>query len=178
MDELNVVLNLAKNIGGIEGDALKSQAERIAIENAPAEAAAKLSLLRAQIAQTQAAATENLAQAAAAGRSNRGGDGDGQPTRAQAAMDTQVYDTIDEYTKAMGEYESLRQDPDALPSKVQEARQRVVALKGRADAFRRAYRNQFGKDPALIIPNKGMFAPKTVVGPGAANLQDPLGIRG
>lgn len=186
MDELNVVLNLAKNIGGIEGDALDRQAKQIAATNAPAEATAKLRKIVAEATTAEVdakyaprvAEADIAAKVAAAASSRRGGDGDGQPTRAQAAMDRQVYDTIDEYTKAMGEYESLRQDPDALPSQVQEARQRVIALKGRADAFRRAYQNQFGKDPALIIPNKGMFAPKTVVRPGAANLQDPLGIRG
>lgn len=162
VDELNSVLGIAKNIGGIEGDQLEAQARRIVIENAPAEAAAKLALLRAQTFQARTAATENLAQAAKASRPDSGG-GTSVSSRAQAAMDKQVYDTIDEYTKAMGEFNAIRSDPDALPADVEKAKQIVIALKGRSDAFRSAYRRQFGSDPALFVPDKDMFAPKGAV---------------
>jgi hypothetical protein len=148
--------------GDMLGQELKTA--QIAVERAkanPDPRMREIELQRALLGLEEAKANIRAKNAAAAkdSRPDSGGGADGS-SRSRTAMDKQVYDTIDEWTKARGDYNAILSNPDALPADVEKAKQKAIALKGRSDAFRRAYRNQFGVDAPLFIPDTGMFAPK------------------
>lgn len=173
MAELNTVLSLAKNIGGIEGDQLEAQARRIALENAPAEAAAKLELLKVQIFQTRTAAQENLAQAAAAGRSNRGGGGGASDVEARADR-SELDKAAARYNAARAVYNRALRSSGGMASGVpEEVAAKMEEERANLETLNRAFYRRYGSSQYGL----GLQRSPAIVTPGPANLQDPLGIR-
>jgi len=160
MDELNVVLNLAKNIGGIEGDALKSQAERIAIENAPAEAAARLRTLRANATTAEVnaryaprtAEADIAAKIAAAASSRRGGSGsDVEARQDRSELDNAAAD----YNAIRSTYNAELKAAGMMASGVgEETAAKFREAEAKLATLNRAFISRYGRSPYGIGVNQ------------------------
>jgi len=183
MDELNVVLNLAKNIGGIEGDALDRQAKQIAATNAPDEAAARLRTLRANATTAEVnaryaprvAEADIAAKAAAARKDDRGGSGSNVEERQDrseldiaAANYNAIRSTYNAELKAAGMMASGVGAETA--AKFREAEAKLATLN-------RAFISRYGRSPYGIGVNQPASAVVRPVSGGSVIEYDAQGKR-
>jgi hypothetical protein len=94
-------------------------------------------------------------------RGNRGGPGGGKEPAGLNDYRDQMSKALNTYSDLQAEYESARADPDSLPADVAKLRNKVVAAGQRYNAYGQALRNRYNVNPDIVIPEKGLFAPKT-----------------
>ncbi len=158
---------------------LRQEEARQRLNPDPVERELKMRELRAEIAYKEARArNEQLDDPRM--RGSRGGGGGGEiPKGLQSRHDT----ALNEYNKLMEIYNENRDTKDEMGNKWSETpKGRDVLARGRAAAARvnrlsAEVARVSGENPGTFI-DRGAFNPKRVVRPGAANLQDPLGLRG
>jgi hypothetical protein len=102
-----------------------------------------------------------LARIANENRGNRGGPGGGKEPAGLNDYRDQMSKALNTYSDLQAEYESARADPDSLPADVAKLRNKVVAAGQRYNAYGQALRNRYNVNPDILIPEKGLFAPKT-----------------
>lgn len=102
-----------------------------------------------------------LARIANENRGNRGGLGGGKEPAGLNDYRDQMSKALNTYSDLQAEYESARADPDSLPADVAKLRNKVIAAGQRYNAYGQALRNRYGVNPDILIPEKGLFAPKT-----------------
>ena len=94
-------------------------------------------------------------------RGNRGGLGAGKEPAGLNDYRDQMSKALNTYSDLQAEYESARADPDSLPADVAKLRNKVIAAGQRYNAYGQALRNRYNVNPDIVIPEKGLFAPKT-----------------
>jgi hypothetical protein len=94
-------------------------------------------------------------------RGNRGGLGGGKEPAGLNDYRDQMSKALNTYSDLQAEYESARADPDSLPADVAKLRNKVIAAGQRYNAYGQALRNRYNVNPDIVIPEKGLFAPKT-----------------
>ena len=102
-----------------------------------------------------------LARIANENRGNRGGLGVGKEPAGLNDYRDQMSKALNTYSDLQAEYESARADPDSLPADVAKLRNKVIAAGQRYNAYGQALRNRYNVNPDIVIPEKGLFAPKT-----------------
>ena len=102
-----------------------------------------------------------LARIANENRGNRGGLGGGKEPAGLNDYRDQMSKALNTYSDLQAEYESARADPDSLPADVAKLRNKVIAAGQRYTAYGQALRNRYNVNPDIVIPEKGLFAPKT-----------------
>ena len=102
-----------------------------------------------------------LARIANENRGNRGGLGGGKEPAGLNDYRDQMSKALNTYSDLQAEYESARADPDSLPADVAKLRNKVIAAGQRYNAYGQALRNRYNVNPDIVIPEKGLFAPKT-----------------
>jgi hypothetical protein len=127
------------------------------------EAAAELAKLNLQNAPEMAKLDRlvALARIANENRGNRGGLGVGKEPAGLNDYRDQMSKALNTYSDLQAEYESARADPDSLPADVAKLRNKVIAAGQRYNAYGQALRNRYNVNPDIVIPEKGLFAPKT-----------------
>lgn len=172
-DALKQAQNEARNIirSGRDYDE-KTLAIANATEGLIQKAALGQSTLDAAVAQAETAkvnakyaepkAIADLAYTQSATEENRRGPGGGgkEPAGLNDYRD-QMSKALKDYSDLQAEYEAARANPDALPADVAKLRSQVVAAGQRYNAYGQALRNRYGVNPDILIPEKGLFAPKT-----------------
>ena len=102
-----------------------------------------------------------LARIANENRGNRGGLGGGKEPAGLNDYRDQMSKALNTYSDLQADYESARADPDSLPADVAKLRNKVIAAGQRYNAYGQALRNRYNVNPDIVIPEKGLFAPKT-----------------
>lgn len=172
-DALKQAQNEARNIirSGREYDektlAIANATEGLIQKTALGQSALDAAVAQAETAKVNAKYAEpkaiaDLAYTRSATEENRRGPGGGgkEPAGLNDYRD-QMSKALKDYSDLQAEYEAARANPDALPADVAKLRSQVVAAGQRYNAYGQALRNRYGVNPDILIPEKGLFAPKT-----------------
>lgn len=167
MERLKTTIDLAGDLGAQQKGELEGRLKALELEQNPQKFALELQKIRSEIA-------ENVAQANKAMRPDAPGSGR-EPPGLNDYRD-QMSKALKDYSDVSAEYEAARTNPDSLPGDVAKLKQQVLASGQRYNAYAQALRSRYGVNPDIVIPQKGLFAPKTG-GRAASSVADPLGIR-
>jgi hypothetical protein len=172
-EALKQAQNEARNIirSGREYDektlAIANATEGLIQKTALGESALDTAVAQAETAKVNAKYAEpkaiaDLAYTQSATEENRRGPGGGgkEPAGLNDYRD-QMSKALKDYSDLQAEYEAARANPDALPADVAKLRSQVVAAGQRYNAYGQALRNRYNVNPDILIPEKGLFAPKT-----------------
>lgn len=159
MEQLKTTISLASDLSTQEKNELEGRLKRLELEQNPQKFAAEIAKINAEIWATKALTEERRTAAIKNLRPDTPGAGK-EPAGLNDYRD-QMSKALKDYSDASAEYEAARTNPDSSPGDVAKLKQQVLASGQRYNAYAQALRGRYGVSPDIVIPQKGLFAPKT-----------------